>query len=252
MRTDHHDLQKDHQPRAIARRLQKAPRSQLISAAVLGGIDGCVTTFAVVAGAFGAGFPTLVALVLGFANLLADGFSMAVSNYEAMQAQSELAESVRKSEREHIRQVPEGEREEIRQIFAGKGFDQPVLDAIVDTISQDERLWVETMLREEHGIQDMNDSPWRAALTTFGAFVLVGAMPLIPLLVPGFDMKQQFVVSSIVAAVMFFSIGSLKSLVLGLPVLRAGMKTLLTGGTAALLALLAGYLLRQLFGIDVV
>ena len=252
MRTDHHDLQKDHQPKAIARRLQKASRSQLISAAVLGGIDGCVTTFAVVAGAFGAGFPNLVALVLGFANLLADGFSMAVSNYEAMQAQSELAESVRKSEREHIRQVPEGEREEIRQIFAGKGFDQPVLDAIVDTISQDERLWVETMLREEHGIQDMNDSPWRAALTTFGAFLLVGAMPLIPLLVPGFDMTQQFVVSSVIAAIMFFGIGSLKSLVLGLPVLRAGMKTLLTGGTAALLALLAGYLLRQLFGIDVV
>lgn len=73
----------DHQPTAVRNRLAAPARASTLPDAVLGGIDGCVTTFAVVSGAFGAGFSPQVALVLGFANLLADGFSMAVSNYEA-------------------------------------------------------------------------------------------------------------------------------------------------------------------------
>jgi len=48
---------------------------------VYGGIDGCVTTFAVVAGATGAGLNTGIIIILGFANLIADGFSMSVGNY---------------------------------------------------------------------------------------------------------------------------------------------------------------------------
>lgn len=80
-------LLREHRRENIARRLQRKPRSQKVSDFVLGAIDGCVTTFAVVSGAFGAGFSPLVILVMGFANLLADGFSMAVSNFEAVDAQ---------------------------------------------------------------------------------------------------------------------------------------------------------------------
>ena len=48
---------------------------------VYGGMDGCVTTFAVVAGSFGAGLNSSVVIILGFANLLADGFAMSVGAY---------------------------------------------------------------------------------------------------------------------------------------------------------------------------
>lgn len=246
----HSSLDRDHRPEAISRRLAKPGPSQLISSGVLGGIDGCVTTFAVVAGAYGAGFSNTVALVLGFANLLADGFSMAVSDHEAMAAQQEQVDSIRQTEREHIREFPEGEREEIRQIFAAKGFRPPVLDEIVDTISKDDHLWVETMLREEYGLQESTDSPFQSAMVTFASFVVIGAMPLLPLLIPGLDTHQQFILSSVIAGVMFFTIGSLKSMVLKQPILRAGTRTFIIGGTAALLALLAGYSLRLLFGIE--
>lgn len=50
---------------------------------VYGGSDGVVTTFAVMAGAVGAGFPTKVIIVLGLANLFSDGFSMASADYLA-------------------------------------------------------------------------------------------------------------------------------------------------------------------------
>jgi VIT1/CCC1 family predicted Fe2+/Mn2+ transporter len=244
-------LIEEHHPAAIQARLQGPARENVVSDAVLGGIDGCVTTFAVVCGAVGAGFSSSVALVLGFANLLADGFSMAVSNYESIKAEREFAQSVRESEEEHIDTVPAGEREEIRQIFRQKGFSGDVLDRIVDTISSDRHLWIETMLTEEHGIQRTGRDPVRAALTTMISFVLVGAIPLLPFLMTGVAQPWQFLFSTCLAAAMFFSIGAMKSRVFCKPVLRAGAGTLLTGGTAAALAFLVGYLLREL-GIAVV
>lgn len=246
------DLLADHRPEAIRARLRQPPPAGTVSHAVLGGIDGCVTTFAVVSGAVGAGFAPVVALVLGFANLIADGFSMAVSNYEAIRAERERADSLRAIEREHIERVPAGEREEIRQIFRAKGFGGDTLETIVDTISGDRQLWVDTMLVEEHGIQPRTDRPLRAAATTLAAFVSVGAVPLLPLLVPALDMQRQFALSTALAALMFFAIGALKSRVVARPLLRAGLGTLFTGGTAAALAFAVGYLLRFAFGIDAV
>ena len=245
----HNALESEHQPEAIALRLQRPPQSQNISDAVLGGIDGCVTTFAVVSGAFGAGFSPMVALVLGFANLIADGFSMAVSNYEASKAQHDFTADIRRSEGEHIDRIPEGEREEIRQIFQKKGFEGETLNTIVETICQDRELWIDTMLTEEHGIQITQPNPTKAGVVTFLAFISVGSIPLLPFLISSLEITHQFIISAILAGIMFFLIGTLKSLFLNKPMLRSGLSTLLTGGTAASLAFLTGYLLREIIGI---
>lgn len=243
------ELRRDHSPAAIRARLGRPAGNRNISDAVLGGIDGCVTTFAVVAGVVGAGFSSTVAIVLGFANLIADGFSMAVSNYESCKAQEEFAAALERIEHEHIDRIPEGEQEEIRQIFRQKGFKGDVLEQIVTTISQDRRLWVDTMLMEEHGVLQRGLSPVRAAITTFAAFILVGAMPLAPFLFTALGTRQQFLMSTGIAAAMFFLIGMLKSLVFAMPVWISGLRTLLTGGAAAALAYVTGYLLRVAFGI---
>ncbi|ELR65804.1 Hypothetical protein C942_00890 [Photobacterium marinum] len=243
------ELHRDHQPEAIRERLQQSPKSQNISDAVLGGIDGCVTTFAVVSGAVGAGFPAGVALILGFANLVADGFSMAISNYESNKAQQEYADSLRQMEEFHIDEVPDGEREEIRQIFRQKGFDGEILEAIVETLTDDKKLWVETMLTEEHGIHKTLTNPWVSAGVTFAAFVVIGTVPLLPFLMMSLPLSQQFFISAGLAALMFFLIGVLKSLVFGQPAIMAGLRTLLTGGAAAGLAYLTGYILREIVGV---
>ena len=242
-------LTREHFPEAIRERLNSPAKQNVISDAVLGGIDGCVTTFAVVSGVVGAGFSPSVALVLGFSNLIADGFSMAVSNYESIKSDEEFVQSVRDSEQEHIDKIPFGEREEIRQIFKKKGFTGDVLEKIVETISADRRLWIDTMLTEEHGVQKTGRDPIKAASTTFGSFVIVGSIPLIPFMLPGIEKSLQFTFSACLAAIMFFSVGAMKSRVFSKPVFRSGMSTLLTGGTAATMAFLVGYLLREIFGI---
>jgi VIT1/CCC1 family predicted Fe2+/Mn2+ transporter len=57
---------------------------------VYGGIDGSITTFAVVAGALGASIESIIVIILGCANLVADGFSMAVANYLAVKSEKEM------------------------------------------------------------------------------------------------------------------------------------------------------------------
>lgn len=243
--TPREKLAEEHRPEAIRARLRRpGTRAPYLSDAILGGIDGCVTTFAIVAGAAGAGFPGMIALILGFANLASDGFSMAASNYQAAKSQREQVEASRQDEFRHIESIPEGEREEIRQIFRNKGFKGDLLEKIVETISADRQLWVETMLMEELALQVRGPDPFRAAAATFFAFVGVGVIPLLPLLINGLNMRFQFVLSGLLAVLVFYGIGTAKGMVLGQSAARAGLGTLITGSSAALLAFAVGHVLR--------
>jgi len=242
-------LQADHHPEKIRERLLARPEYSYLGDAVLGAIDGCVTTFAVIAGAVGAGFSSSVAIILGFANLVADGFSMAVSNYHNTKSQRELVEKARQRELRHIETVPEGEREEIRQIYIHKGFEGDVLEKIVEVITQDRDLWVETMIKDELGLQIDGPRPLLAALATLVAFLLIGAIPLLPFVLPGINSSQTFIASVIVTGLVFFMIGMVKGHVIRISRLRSGLETLLTGGGAAGLSYAVGYWLREVYGI---
>ena len=238
----------EHHPDAIRRRLAADPSHGYVGDAVLGGIDGCVTTFAVVAGAVGGGFSSAVIVVLGFANLIADGFSMAISNYLGAKSEKERIENARATEQKHIEGFPEGEREEIRQVFSRKGFSGETLETIVSTISGNQKLWIETMLTEELGMQLASRPPARAALTTFVSFLVVGLLPLLPFLIPGLSLPDRFVASSVMTAIAFAAVGFVKGSVLERSRIRSATETLLTGGGAAILAYFIGYWIRQAYG----
>lgn len=243
-----HALREAHHPEVIRQRLSRQQTHSYLGDAVLGGIDGCVTTFAVVAGAVGGGFSALVVIILGFANLLADGLSMAVSNFQGTKSQREQVDKARREEERQIDLHPEGEREEVRQIFAAKGFEGTVLDQIITVITGNRRLWVDTMLTEELGLQINTPNPWRAAGATFLAFLVVGAIPLIPFLLMSLTATQAFVSSAVATAVAFASVGLVKGFVLERSLFKSSMETLFTGGAAAIVAYLVGAWLRSAFG----
>jgi VIT1/CCC1 family predicted Fe2+/Mn2+ transporter len=248
MDSNHHaKLQAQHTPSAIATRLAAHKPHSYVGDAVLGAIDGCVTTFAIVSGVVGAHLTPGIALVLGLANLCADGLSMAVSNYQKAASEAQRLEQARRIEAQHIQDVPEGEREEIRQIFAQKGFSGTILEDIVAVITQDRQRWIETMLTEEYGLPLAGPVPLTAALVTFAGFCLAGGIPLIPFVLPlAPPAPARFLVSACATGVTFLLIGILKGYVLERPRLRAGLETLLVGGSAAALAYLVGVWLKQL------
>lgn len=236
-----------HTPEAIRRRLSDGPELGYIRDFVYGAIDGAVTTFAVAAGAVGADLSGGVVVVLGLANLFADGISMAVSNYLGTRTERQAVEKLRRSEAEQIELVPDGEREEIRQIYAAKGFEGADLDRVVEVLTADRERWIDTMLQEEHGVQLEGPDPRTAATATFIAFVIVGTIPLLPffadqILSGGID--RPFVWSAGMTAIAFLAVGAARGLTLGVRVTRTALETLAVGGMAASAAWVVGYVLR--------
>lgn len=234
------ELEHEHTPEAIRSRLAAGPQLSYLRDWIYGGIDGAVTTFAVVSGVAGADLSSRIILILGIANLVADGFSMAAGNYSGTRAELEEHEHLRRVEMRHIEQTPEGEREEIRQIFAAKGLGGEALEEVVTAVTADRERWVTTMLAEEYGLPSEVRSPWWAGFNTFLAFLVCGAVPLVPYL---FALPNPFVLASIMTALVFFGIGAARSRWSVMAWWKAGFETLAIGGGAAVLAYLIGYCL---------
>jgi VIT1/CCC1 family predicted Fe2+/Mn2+ transporter len=233
-------LEHEHTTEAIADRIA-ASNHNYIRDFIYGGIDGAVTTFAVVSGVSGAELSPTIVLILGFANLAADGFSMAASNYLGTRAEMDDYKRIEKIEYRHIEVAPEGEREEVRQIYREKGFEGDELENAVNLITADKDRWVKTMLADEYGLAAEVRSPWYAAFATFSAFVICGLVPLLPYL---FGATSSFLVSCILTGVTFFLIGSFKSRWSTSSWLRSGLETLFVGALAASLAYVVGVLLK--------
>lgn len=246
------ELEADHTPEAIRARLRGSPSHSYLSDFIFGGIDGTVTTFAVVSGVLGAELSSGIVIILGVANLLGDGFSMAVSNFLGTRAENQQREGARRAEEYQISVVPEGEREEVRQIFAEKGFSGDVLDRIVEVITSERERWVDTMLKEELGLALEGASPWRAGLSTFMAFMVAGLIPLLAFIFaaafPG-SLANPFLWSAIMTGITFFVIGALKSRFVDEKWFHSGMETLVIGGAAAGLAYLVGALLKGIVNV---
>jgi len=241
----------DHTPRAIQERLSQPLTQSHLRDFIYGGIDGTVTTFAVVAGVAGAQLSATIVIILGVANLIADGFSMAVSNFLATHTMMQERALARRQEEEEIRSVPEGEREEIRQIFSSKGFSGSDLDRVVDVITEDPRVWVDTMMVEELGYGQAGEQLLRAAVTTFVSFVVIGFLPLFAFIYEALfpaAVDSPFFWSALMTSAGFFVVGALKSRFVAQRWWLAGAETLVMGGTAAVLAYAVGAFLKSLVG----
>ena len=238
-------VEHDHSREAIAERLADGVRVNYLRDWIYGGIDGAVTTFAIVAGVEGAGMSATVILILGCANLAADGFSMAASNFSGTKAEVDEAHRLREMEYRHVRDFPDGEREEVRQILAGMCLEGDALEGAVRALSQNRTAWVEFMLTEEFGVPRVLRSPMKAALSTFAAFVLCGMVPLLPFV---FGSPDAFVLASGMTAAVFFGIGTVKSMWSLQAWWWSGLETLLIGSVAALAAYWVGAGLQALIG----
>lgn len=250
---NHRPAQHDHSPQAISERLDQGPKKIYLKDIIYGAIDGGITTFAVVSGVAGAGLSSGVIIILGFANLLADGFSMGISNFLGTRTENQQRDFAREEERREIESHPGGEREEVRQIYARKGFSGAQLEMVVDVITADRERWIDTMIQEEHGITLQPVNAVKAGLVTFVAFLLVGLIPLITFLVNWAwpqTIDQPFFWSSLLTVLSFFVVGAFKGRYITHSWFWSGLETLVIGTIAALLAFGVGYLLRGLVGMN--
>lgn len=218
---------------------------------VYGGLDGIVTTFAVVSGVAGAQLGTRVILIMGLANLFADGFSMAIGAYLSAKSEREYYQREEQRETWEMQHFPEGEKAELEQIYLAQGYPADDARALMEIKTRDPLRWVKAMMVEELGLLSDERSPLLNALATLLAFVVAGALPLLVYLAGLFVTLPPgigFPVSLALSGVALFGVGAAKVFVTGRNPLVSGMEMLAVGGLAAAVAYGVGALLKGVGG----
>lgn len=242
-----------HDPAHIAAAIEHhgGAGSQYLGEMVYGGLDGIITTFAVVSGVAGAQLDTPVLLILGLANLLADGFSMATGAYLSSKSEQEYYSKEREREAWEVQHFPDGERAELVGMYRLRGYTEEEALQLVEIQSREPTRWVETMMIDELGMIEDNSNPLIKGLITFGAFVVAGSVPLlIYLLGLAFPVPSQiaFPIALALSGFALFGLGAAKVLVTKLNPIRSGLEMLLVGGLAAGVAYAVGALLKGIGG----
>lgn len=224
-------------------------KGKYLKSIIYGGLDGTITTFAAAAGVAGASLSAGVVLIVGLANLLADGLSMSIGDYLSSKSEAEYEAAERAREAWEVENYPEGEKLELEEIYTARGMSKADAHAAVEIIAKDKKAWVDTMMVEELGIVPSNDSPVANAIATFIAFGLFGFLPIAAYVfaqfIPALD-SIRFTLACILTGATLFSLGALKTIITGKNWLKSGLEMLLVGGVAASAAYIVGLLLGGL------
>ena len=225
----------------------RASRGGNLRAAIFGVNDGLLSNFCLIMGMAGgtasAGAATEHQMVLlaGFAGMIAGAFSMAAGEYVSVRSQRELFEREIDKESEERQSSPEEEAKELELIYRAKGIPKEQAAELARSILANHDSALDTLAREELGLDPSElGSPWGAALSSFGAFVLGALVPLAPFFfVHG---KSGVLISAAVSGASLFAIGAVLSIFTGKSPWKSGARMLIVGSGVAALTHLLGRL----------
>jgi VIT1/CCC1 family predicted Fe2+/Mn2+ transporter len=217
-----------------------------LRAAIFGISDGLVANTSLIMGVSGAIADTRTILITGAAGLLAGALSMAAGEYVSMRSQRELFEAQIVHEREALREHPREEMDALARIYYQRGVPLDVACRFSKALSADLKAALETHAREHLGLnREYLGSRVGAALSSFVAFAFGAAVPLAPFLLGAG--ARAFTISALLAAVALFVVGVASSRLTGQPLVRGGLRLLVVGGGAGVIA----YFIGRLLGISV-
>ena len=215
-----------------------------LRAAVFGVNDGLVSNTSLVMGVAGAAMEPEIIILTGVAGLFAGAFSMAAGEYISVRSQREMYEFQIAQEREELRLYPEEEAEELALIYHARGADLEDARAFADKLVQDPKTALETLAREELGLDPDNlGSPWGAASSSFLSFAFGAALPLIPFLI-GIE-AHAVLAAALIAGAALFLVGATLSLFTGRSAVGSGLRMAMIGGAAGA----ATFGIGSLFGV---
>jgi VIT1/CCC1 family predicted Fe2+/Mn2+ transporter len=214
-----------------------------LRAAVLGANDGLVSNLSLVMGVAGAASSHRAVVIAGVAGLIAGACSMAMGEWLSVQNAREMYEQQMATEADEIDEVPDEEREELVLIYRAKGLEEPQARTLAERIMADKKTALDTMAREELGVnpEDLGGSPVAAATASFAVFVVGALVPLLPFLFV--DGTQALFASVAASALMLYATGTAAAFFTGQPAAYAGFRQIAFGLAAAGLTYAVGRLL---------
>lgn len=237
-----------------------APPGALTKSLVYAGVDGILTTLAIVAGAYGGNLSAAYVLVLGISNGIADALNMGLGDAISGLAEAAHLQKERATFIEEVEEHPSVEMEELKKIYKGKGMtDKMDRDDVVELIFSNQNVFVDILMMEELGMQTSSLTTCSAAhdgFVTFISFLVFGFIPLAPYCSFPFILSKSvgdwhmFWASCASTAVALFLLGTLKSLFSNKTALRTGMEMLIQGVVIGIVAFgvgaLANVVIKQL------
>ena len=124
---------------------------------IFGGLDGILTSFAIVAGAAGGNLSSGVVLILGFSNIFADALSMGVGEFLSSKAENEWILSERRREEWELENYPDGEIREMVELYMLKGMSQADAELVIKTMAKYKDFFVDVMMTQELQLQVPED-----------------------------------------------------------------------------------------------
>lgn len=216
---------------------------------IFGGLDGILTSFAIVAGAAGGSLSVPVVLVLGFSNIFADALAMGVGEFLSSKAENEWILSERRRENWEMENYPEGEINEMIDIYEERGMSRDDATTVINTMAKYKDFFVDVMMSEELALQvpeeDHKVETMKEGVVMFCAFASFGSLPLlgyvvIPALFPTLGEDVLFAAACVVTGLVLFGMGCLKSIFCSANWFICGLETLLLGGACATVAYTVG------------
>lgn len=203
--------------------------------------DGIITTFAVVAGVAGASLSLNSIIILGFANLFADGFSMALSNYLGSRSERALIKKEKNREEKEVTNMPDKEAREVLDILCDRGYERGDAEILTSLIRKNEKFWVDFMMKYELRLPEGRASDIKASGLTFGSFVVAGSLPLLPFIFFSATQGNLPFISGMTTAATLFTVGALRCTVTKKNWFTSGLEMLIVGGIAGAIAYFIGY-----------
>ena len=221
--------------------------AQYVGDIIYGGLDGIITTFAIVSGVAGAQLESGIILVLGLANLIADGFSMAAGAYLSLKSEQAYYDKEQERELWEVENFPKGEKQEMHLIYLQQGYTPEEAAQLVDIKSREPKRWVDAMMIDELRMTRDDRKPMLSGLTTFISFIIAGSVPLLIYLVGlVVDVPSSFEISILLSALALFGLGTAKVRITLQNPFQSGFEMLVVGGLASGVAYAIGALLRNL------
>ena len=224
--------------------------AQYFKEVIYGGIDGIVTTFAIVAGFAGAALSNnevtqlsfAVVLLFGLANLFADAASMGLGSFLSVRSEKDLYHVKRDEELAEMRANPELEIRETIDVLVAKGFSAADAQTLASIYKGNEDYWLDFIMNHEHEMPDpRSENEIFTGIATFMSFMVFGSIPLLPFIfVTSADPATTFIYSSIGTFAALVALGLLKWQVIGSRLGASLFEVVAVGGTAAVLAYYVG------------
>jgi len=222
----------------LSRRGKKSELADII----LGGQDGLVNVLGVILGISAASGDIKIIIAGGLAATFAESISMGAVALTSKLTLRDHYKAELAREKQEIAQMPEQEKEEIRHIFAKKGLSGKILDDVVEHVTADEKAWLEMMMREELGLEEVKDKDiYTGSFVVFISALIGSFIPLAPFFF--MSIRAATIASVILSALALLLVGIYKAkAIIGSP-LKSGLQMVLIGMGAAL----AGYVIGLVF-----